>query len=864
MTAKQAAARAKKRAAAGAFAKMCSSEDDTLQLHGDMLCDAAWFPDGADDDCDDAGVLICEACGCAFCECDDAEAVGSVEANLAKLDAPGFDFAAFAKEEGMFEPAVFAAYTGERQRAVAEQGVGRDKDSARQRNKRKRDKAAGNAAAATGCKSMRSYFEPKRADAAVAGAALADDCDLGCDSGSDVEDAAVEDALRAKQDYAQVQVLLAEAITAAKDRGDARDHLAHLAVARYHGYVAGSNPQPRLTASRVVASVLYYSSKSHGGKERTCKCRAEKIRRDLKHFLRHKSLPQDRRGLGRQNPSRIFDPAFEAMCRSVIANDQSEWGKDWSAAQFRDALMREMHADGSLEQGKTISKKAACFYLRYMGMTLICTKKGIYKDGHERADVVEHRQKTHCKRVKDLLPRMRKVEAPASCSGKLDCACAGKGCVELSQIAANAGSEVVPVYHDEVICAANEGRTSHWGQKGDRFHLKTKGSSIMLSGLICPCHGRMEITGDDVPKFEAFCRRKHPRVAFAKSKFKEGGGGYHSFTSIEPGKNKDGWWTGRDVVDQMEEIVPIFEFTHPGKVALFVFDNSTNHSVHPPGALVVGPGVNFNPGGKNAPGAWTEDPKKIEGASKKHPKQIPPMRDGWHHDEDGVKVVDKMHLDLEPHRFRGTKDILMGRRLFDWRNPLRAECHRSADEVPDDGHCCCKHLLAAQPDFKAQATALEELITELGHMHLMLPKCHPELNPIEQFWAAVKECLRRNCLYTLPGLKKNLPAAIRCVPLAQVQRYCRRADRFVDMCTREAELGVALPGAVRAFAMKRCKRHRTVPATLLDDLASDLEAKQVLLGQRLQAGKGKKAAVQAKLARVEGMLGALAEAKGGE
>jgi len=49
-----------------------------------------------------------------------------------------------------------------------------------------------------------------------------------------------------------------------------------------------------------------------------------------------------------------------------------------------------------------------------------------------------------------------------------------------------------------------------------------------------------------------------------------------------------------------------------------------------------------------------------------------------------------------------------------------------------------------------------------------------ELNPIEQWWAGLKEYLRRKCGYSFPKLKENLKAALRSVPLQQVQRYFRR------------------------------------------------------------------------------------------
>ena len=82
----------------------------------------------------------------------------------------------------------------------------------------------------------------------------------------------------------------------------------------------------------------------------------------------------------------------------------------------------------------------------------------------------------------------------------------------------------------------------------------------------------------------------------------------------------------------------------------------------------------------------------------------------------------------------------------------------------------------------------------------------------------------------------------------------------MQLYLQEATLGVDLPGEVRAFAMKKYKRHRGVPASLLSDLQSAFEAKQGKLQERKRRGQGKAEAVQAKILRVKGMLGALAAA----
>ena len=72
-----------------------------------------------------------------------------------------------------------------------------------------------------------------------------------------------------------------------------------------------------------------------------------------------------------------------------------------------------------------------------------------------------------------------------------------------------------------------------------------------------------------------------------------------------------------------------------------------------------------------------------------------------------------------------------------------------------------------------------------------------------------------------------------------------------------AEHGVELPGAVREFAMKKYKRHRTVPTQLLNEVTADLTKKRTALELRLQQGHGKTVLVKTKLIKIEGVLEAM-------
>ncbi|ORY09559.1 hypothetical protein BCR33DRAFT_674678, partial [Rhizoclosmatium globosum] len=66
------------------------------------------------------------------------------------------------------------------------------------------------------------------------------------------------------------------------------------------------------------------------------------------------------------------------------------------------------------------------------------------------------------------------------------------------------------------------------------------------------------------------------------------------------------------------------------------------------------------------------------------------------------------------------------------------------------------------------------------HIFDMLPKFHPEFNPIEKFWGAFKCYTRENCNYSLPGLQKTVPESFQSVSLDLIKRYFWRCFRGMD------------------------------------------------------------------------------------
>ena len=92
-----------------------------------------------------------------------------------------------------------------------------------------------------------------------------------------------------------------------------------------------------------------------------------------------------------------------------------------------------------------------------------------------------------------------------------------------------------------------------------------------------------------------------------------------------------------------------------------------------------------------------------------------------------------------------------------------------------------RELLNTQPDFVEQKKHnwIAETVEAYGHIAIFGPKFHPELAPIELFWAEMKRYLRHHCDYTLPTLKANIPLAIASVPVETFRRHFAHVARYM-------------------------------------------------------------------------------------
>lgn len=317
---------------------------------------------------------------------------------------------------------------------------------------------------------------------------------------------------------------------------------------------------------------------------------------------------------------------------------------------------------------------------------------------------------------------------------------------------------------------------------------KGKGSSLMISGFQCECHG-----------------------------FFSGQVGETSVTSyrlFEAGVHREGWFTNDDLVAQTKDVIPLARFLHPDCVILFAFDNSMTHHKRAPDGLQVSDLLPLKDNGKNAP----------------------IMRNSTFINRYG-EVVPQCMVTATGNS-KGIKRILNERGL--WRIGMTLECPACKDEIPltdrrafyvdefggpifQDDHsrftdqCCARGCLRRQPDFAAQKEWLREVIEEAGCMMIFYPKFHCEFNFIELTWGYMKSHLRRHCTFNFRELKVKIDELLRPggIPLDKIQSFARFCFRFMDGYRK------GLSGPILDYTLKKCKKHRSIPDDIVARVQGD-------------------------------------------
>lgn len=397
------------------------------------------------------------------------------------------------------------------------------------------------------------------------------------------------------------------------------------------------------------------------------------------------------------------------------------------------------HFDSITGLPNCLTARTAINWLHKLGYKWVDIKKGLYKDGHDREDVVEYRQTKFLPQLATLQPSLKEwtlndndTFTPVS--------------LEFN------GQLRVTVTHDECTFNANDCRHQQWVEEGGMpLQSKSRGKGIMVSDFLTPI-GRLQVpstvSDNELPTGRRFA-----------TEILECGG--------------DIWWNCADLIKQVvEHTIPIFEVAYPGCQAVFFFDNATGHSAYATNALRAS-SMNLTPGGKQ-----------------------PTMRDGFF-DTIAGQQLQRMNFAFDdtsvPRLWRGQpkglKRVLEERGL--WRNGLLLKCkYTGLDGKKHDskigdcirlrqGLCCARSLMAIQPDFLQQKGLLQEAIEKRGHMVLFYPKFHCELNFIEYYWGAAKQYARKNCGYSIVALRVIVPQALESVSPALIWKYWHKTQRIM-------------------------------------------------------------------------------------
>ncbi|ORZ33092.1 hypothetical protein BCR44DRAFT_44378, partial [Catenaria anguillulae PL171] len=115
---------------------------------------------------------------------------------------------------------------------------------------------------------------------------------------------------------------------------------------------------------------------------------------------------------------------------------------------------------------------------------------------------------------------------------------------------------------------------------------------------------------------------------------------------------------------------------------------------------------------------------------------------------------------------------------------------------------------------------LAELIRKYGHLVLVLPKFHPELNPIERGWSAITAHCHKNCTFKWETLMTVFDSAIASVSINQIRNYFRVCARFASVY----EI-VKVNGPLAEHIVRTYRSHRGVAKNDLEQMVKKLFTK---------------------------------------
>ena len=311
------------------------------------------------------------------------------------------------------------------------------------------------------------------------------------------------------------------------------------------------NNRRKMDASMEAAKIVFINAGSY---------KATIICKWAAYWLKTDHLPPVYQGKHQKTVQLIDDENIANRCKTWIRSQSS----GVTSKTFKNFIENTLFVETGIIKKKSISSATATRWLNILGFFYQQHRQGIYYDGHEREDVITYRN--------EFLETISHYETFMVKYVGDDMKC-------VPPKLKDGEKEHILVTHDECIFYANDGKRGIWAPNGELpLRKKGNGRSIMVSEFLSEACGRLCLSQEDIIK--------HPTVPNEARVY------------LMPGKNQEGYWTVQHLLEQVKyKAIPIFEALFPNCIAVFAFDNSSNHSAYRSDALLANQ-MNHRPGGK--------------------------------------------------------------------------------------------------------------------------------------------------------------------------------------------------------------------------------------------------------------------------
>ncbi|KAJ8462477.1 hypothetical protein ONZ51_g10884 [Trametes cubensis] len=428
--------------------------------------------------------------------------------------------------------------------------------------------------------------------------------------------------------------------------------------------------------------------------------------------------------------------------------------------------------------------------------TLSLRQARVYWDGHERKDV-KKRRKEYLEELDRIEPFMATYEGPDMVEtppSRLD----------------EDGKEHVIIVHDESGFHANDYKADYWLKGSEQvLKKKDKGRLIMVSGFLCQRYGNVALTEQLLAENSALPEGERLKVTDSR-------------VTIYPSSRKSGddYWNMEQMIEQLQNTIPIAHRLYPNAVIHWIFDNSSCHGSLAKDALTATK-MNVNPGGKNVPHMHDtvlpeDNPWGLGGW--RQTMQFDPVLP----DDDEFKAFEGQPKGMR--RILHERGLLKPGMVGDCQGCKQSKLRKAhvtgltedeLNRIDEDEELDTDD----EEDGRPTDCCMRRLIEEAGDVCHFLPKFHPELNPIEYYWGWSKNYFRERSNGNFARAKKLVQEALDACPLLTIRRFFRRAFRYVSVY----RLGVT--GIAAEFAVRKFKSHRHVRMTDLEQAEAERKAK---------------------------------------